>query len=335
MNTTIRPREPGDFPALVALQNATEPYWPTTLERFEHQERHRDPKRHHAAFVLERDGKIVGSAGTGHDEFAFEEGKFVMGVRVHPDHRRQGFGGRLYDHLRAHLAPMQPRLLVAFGTERQPEGVRFAKTRGFTPTWKRYDFSLDTTGFDFAPHGALEASVRDAGIAIKSLSQLERETDAVRQLYELDWVLFQDVPMGVAFTKRSFEQWCAEEVDAPGFLRDACMIATDPRRDDALTGGLVGYTCLMRTPSGVYVIGMTGTLREYRGRGVGKALKLQAMRYVQAHGDGEIRTTNDPPNRAMLGMNAALGFKREPAGWRFEQALDGRVLEPFDESKYL
>ncbi|MGL4610951.1 MAG: hypothetical protein ACRCYY_14950 [Trueperaceae bacterium] len=43
---------------------------------------------------------------------------------------------------------------------------------------------------------------------------------------------------------------------------------------------------------------------------------------------------NDPPNKAMLGMNIALGFERQPSYLRFQKALDGRTLEPFDEINY-
>ena len=335
MSSLIRPIQKSDYAAVVALRNAVDPDgWPTNLERFTYHQENRNPELYHASFVLEHEGQIIGQAETGHDDFAFEEGKFDVRVQVHPDFQCQGFGRKLYAHVLEHLEPMQPKLLQAFITERLPAGKQFVEREGFTATWKRYESKLETHGFDFAPYQELENRVRASGIQIKSLAELEHDPEANRKLWELDWTLFQDIPMGVTFTKVPFEHWVKDELESPGFLKEACLIAIDPARHDDLLGSFVGYTCLIHNPAGFHVIGMTGLLREYRGRGIAKALKLGTMRYVQSHGGSEIRTANDPPNQAMLRMNMELGFERMPSNWRYQKALDGRTLEAFDESKY-
>ena len=102
-------------------------------------------------------------------------------------------------------------------------------------------------------------------------------------------------------------------------------MAVRPDLSDPLTGPYVGYTTLMRNPGGFHVIGMTGVRREVRGRGVAKALKVAAMRALREAGGGEIRTFNDRPNAAMLGMNEALGFVRGPTHLRYELRLGGEA----------
>jgi mycothiol synthase len=333
----IRPFNHDDYPALASLSNLVEPDWPVTAELLAQWDKQRNPEHHHATFVDEHNGNILAFGQTGHDSHAFEEGKFWLGIGVHPEHRKAGLGRGLYQHLLHHLAPMQPKVLQVFTSEDQTVGVEWLQREGFRVVWKRYHSRLQTKGFDFAPYEGLEQTLSAHGIEIKSLADLN-DPDAAHKLYELDWTLMQDVPMGVTLTKQSFEQWMKQEIDDPEFIKEACMIAIDPKRSDDLTGSFVGYTSLMKSVDH-YGIGMTGVVREYRGKGIAKALKLATMQFVKRDsehsGISEIRTMNDPPNVAMLGMNQALGFTRFPSYLRFQKALDGRTLEPFDEQRYL
>jgi mycothiol synthase len=329
----IRPFVASDYPNLANLKNTIDPEWPVSAELLEHWDRSHNPEHHLARFVLEQDNNLVACAETGHDSHAFEEGEFLLSIQVHPDYRERGLGKQLYQYLLAHLESMEPKLLQVFTQEDKKAGVTWLGREGYTLVWKRYPSKVETKDFDFSKYEGLEQTLKHSSIKIKSLADLT-DPKANQQLWELDWLLMRDVPMGVTLTKRSFEQWMKEEVDDPEFLKEACMIAVDPKRDDPLTGGFIGYTSLMRG-IGFYVIGMTGVLKDYRGKGVAKALKLATMRYVAAHGGGELRTINDPPNQVMLGMNTALGFKRQPSYLRFQKALDGRKLEPFIEEKVL
>ena len=128
--------------------------------------------------------------------------------------------------------------------------------------------------------------------------------------------------MGQTLTRRPLDAWLKQELHDPTFSHELSFVAVRPELNDPLTGPYVGYSTLMSNPAGFYVIGMTGVRREERGRGVAKALKVAAMRALAAAGGGEIRTFNDPPNRAMLNMNRALGFQRGPTHSRYELHLD-------------
>lgn len=331
----IRPfHKPQDFAVAAEILNAITPEWPVTPEMLAHWDSAHDPKYFRSEWVAEYAGAgVVALAHAGEDSFAYEPGKYWLGLEVHPHFQRRGIGEALYRHLLEQLK--DPQKLVANFPENHPESRRFAEKRGFVEEWRRYESRLRTGGFEFAPYAHLEQRVQEEGLEIKSLAELlEADAEVARKLYELDWILFQDVPMGVQFTKRSFEQWMKEELDDPHFVAEACFVALDPKRHDPLTGALVGYSSLMRNPAGFWVIGMTGVLREHRGKGLAKALKLRGMRYVQAHGEGEVRTFNDPPNWPMLQMNLSLGFQRQPSRLRFAKRLDGGLVEPFDETKY-
>lgn len=336
MNLNIRPgQKPQDFPRVAEIITAVEPEWPVTAGMLEHWDKNHDPKYYRAEFVAELDAQVVGLGSIGEDRWAYEPGKFVFGIQVHPEFWGQGVGRAIYDHLIEHVQPMNPALLQAGTLENRPRARAFLERRGFLETWRRYESRLETQDFDFSPYAHLAERVKGAGLEIKSWAELFADPDAPRKLWELDWLLFQDVPMGLKFVKRDLEQWIKEEIQDPHFAPQACFIALDPNRDDPLTGSYVGYSQLTRNPGGFWGINMTGVLREYRGKGVAKALKLEGIRYVKEHGGEQIRTTNDPPNISMLVMNRELGFQRQPSWLRYQKALDGRKIEPFDAEKYM
>jgi predicted GNAT superfamily acetyltransferase len=100
-------------------------------------------------------------------------------------------------------------------------------------------------------------------------------------------------------------------------MADAFFIAVD--RD----GRWVGMSNLERQledPTFVWQ-GLTGTLREDRGRGIAMALKLRTVTFAQRMGVDHIKTWNDQRNRPMLSINEAMGFEKQPAWIAIELAL--------------
>ncbi|WP_412028222.1 GNAT family N-acetyltransferase [Deinococcus yunweiensis] len=319
------PRVPDDYEQIAEVLTVCHPDWPVSAADLEREDRSRDPSMFHTRVLAEQGGKVVGVAGFSHDDRSFEEWRYWGSVSVHPDARHQGIGTALYDELMRRATARGARELRS-GSSDQPKdapGRAFLEKRGFVQAWERYESRLDTRTLEPGRLDTLLAGVQDSGVQLKSLTELAADPERDRKLWELDWLLFQDVPMGTAFTKKTLEQWVKEELDDPHLAPELSFVAVRPGADDPVTGDYVGYSTLGTSEPGVYYIGMTGVLRSERGRGIARALKAAAMRALQEAGGGVIKTFNDPPNVAMLGMNAALGFERTATRYRYELHLDG------------
>ena len=319
------PRKPDDYPDVAAVLCAADPEWPVTPERLRRWDEVRDPHLFLTEVVAEQAGRVVGVGRLGHDDFAFEEGRYWGNLSVYPDARGRGIGGALYAELLKRVqarGAREIRTMLSDQAHHAP-GRAFLERRGFRPVWERYESRLDTRQLDLNAFDGVLSNVAADGVELRSFADLAADPKRDRRLWELDWQLFQDVPLGTALTKRPFEVWVKQELEDPSFAPELSFVALRPGLDDPLTGPYVGYSTLGRNPAGFFSIRMTGVRRADRGRGIAKALKVAAMRALAAAGGGEIRTFNDRPNVAMLEMNRALGFVRGPTHLRYELKLGG------------
>ena len=197
------------------------------------------------------------------------------------------------------------------------ESIAFLTRRGFVEVQRGFESRLDVAAFDFARFAGAEERVAGRGIILTTLAaERQRDPDALRKAYELQQACGRDVPAVGEVTETSFEMFLAHDVDRPTALLDAFFLARDGDR-------YVGLSAMQRrlAQPGVLSQHLTGVRREYRGRGIAMALKLQTVKYAQTHGYREIRTGNDARNRPMLRINEAMGFVKEPAWITFEKRL--------------
>lgn len=320
---TLREAQRSDFPALAEILGLTQPDWPTGAEDLQRQDDTRDPAHFALRVVAEQAGQIVGVGHVGHDDFAFEPWRYWSALDVHPDFQRQGVGTALYSELKRHLQERGAREVRTMLSSKPQDaaGRAFLERRGWRVGWERFESQLDTRDTDLSTFDGLLTGVAEQGVRLMSLAELAADPDRDRRLHELDWLLFQDVPSGLTPTKKSLDQWVKDELADPQLRPELSFVAVGDGPSDPLTGSYVGYSTIGKSRGEHYYIGMTGVLRSHRGRGLAKALKVAAMRELQAQGGGVIKTFNDTPNRAMLTMNEALGFQRTATMYRYELEL--------------
>ena len=323
----LRPaRLPDDLKAMAAVMTAAAPRFPMTPEVLEARLASDDPALNVARWVAEDGGELVGVGGLSQQDAAEQADAYWLNLWVAGPWQRRGVGRALLAVLEREVRALGGRRLKAGVRQDVPGAIRLAESSGFERAWTRYESSVKVTPErDFSGFDPLLARLDAAGIVFRSVDELSDDPERDRRLWELDWQLLSDVPMGMTFSRPPLEVWVRQRLLDSQFRPGLSFVALDPALADPQTGPYIGVSTLEQTPGGFYVIGMTGVRPAYRGRGVAKALKVQAMRALKQQGGGEIRTFNDPPNVAMLGMNAALGFERGPDIYRYERDLLGQA----------
>lgn len=316
---TIRPdsRSDSDYACRAQIANAVYPDYIETVEELRFSDQNRDPKIKWARFFAELDGKPVAIGGYGQSIDMYHPQKFGVSVSVLPEFEGHGIGKALYEHIVAALEPHDPILLRAHTREDKSRAVRFLADRGYTEAMRDWESRLAAQSFDPTPFAPSVARVTDSGFTLASVAELSQSVpDWKQRLKELDWTITLDMPTTDVLTDPGFEHFEKTTLKHPSFLPQAWFVARDG--DD-----WVGESALWKSegdPEILYV-GATGVRREYRRKGIATALKLAAAQWAKDAGYREIRTWNAQQNRAMLSINEAMGFTKQPAWISYEKKL--------------
>jgi mycothiol synthase len=288
-----------DLSALTSLVNAITPDDPTSLDEI----RWSDATYPGAArFLAKVDGRPVGVATVGRiyvhgpdypDLWAY--------VGVLPEARRQGIGSellmRVSDVARAAgKAGLQLRVSAA-----RPDAIAFLAHRGFAEDERSKSVRLELTGLT-PPDVGMPDGVTLTDLAARPDLLPGVHAVAMESFEDIPWT---DEPMAVG----DLAEFRARDVDRPGIVPDAFMIALDIR-----SGEVVGYASLMLVPGSTTVAwhDMTTVRRAYRGRGIATALKRATIAWAITHGLVALETGNDEANAGMRAVNARLGYAPLP-----------------------
>ena len=317
MTMKIRPFEPTDdeYRSCVDIANAN---WPEELSApasWKHRDKHRNPDSLFQRVVGEVDGEIVAFSSYGESDWARVQGKYFVGVEVHPDHVRKGYGTAMYDHVVAALAERDPLFFTADTREDKPDFIRFLTKRGFEQTMRYPVSHVNPQAFDFAKFESVEKRVSDAGIEIVNVPDLPaRDSEWQRHWYDLECECWLDVPLPEPPTIGRFEEFAAR-FDSPNYDASAHFVAIE----DGKYVGLTGFWISPVEKHKLYT-GLTGVVRSHRRKGVATALKVSGLRYAREYGATIIETDNEE-NNPMFGLNLQLGFEAQPAWLDFRNVL--------------
>jgi mycothiol synthase len=221
---------------------------------------------------------------------------FAM-VRVLPERRGRGVGGALLASLSEHARAAGRGELWGRIRADDAASLDFARKRGFREVGREQDVVLDVVR---APIGAAHVE----GIDFTTLAD---RPDLIRAVYELDAEVSLDVPMHGEQVAMTFERWHAENLEGPGAMPEAYVVALHGEQ-------VVGYTGLHRrgadAPEAENLL--TAVRGEWRRRGIACAMKQRQIQRARAAGIERIFTTNDETNIAMRGVNARLGYEPLP-----------------------
>jgi GNAT superfamily N-acetyltransferase len=307
---TIRPFQDRDYPGIVSVANAIYSDYPWSVN----ETRHEDARYNGAKFVQRRfvaslpDGRVVAHGGFHHVPNMYHPQKFWIDVLVHPEFQRRGFGSRLYDHVMAALGPSRPVTLWSNVRETFEDSLRFATRRGFAEIRRAWESRLDVASFDPTPFQARAEAAVSRMAVVTVAEERERDPRWREKLHGMHLDVSADVPQPDVFTPQTIDQFQQRLLDNPAYVPDGHILAKDDDR-------YVAESFVFRSEERPDILyqGLTGTRREYRGRGIALALKLRVVDFAKRRGYREIRTWNDTLNTPMLHINETMGFVRQPA----------------------
>lgn len=281
---------------------------PITVEQAKHWDTTRDEKYLYQRLLGVVDDQVVAYAEYMEPSWSPRPHKYHLEVAVTPAFERQGIGSALYDHVINQLEQYEPHLLTSATREDKVQATQFLEKRGYQLVMRYPRSGLDVQAFDSAAFEAWVKRFDDAQYTVRTASTLmDEDPDALHKLYTLECEIMKDVPLPDTYVPKPFEQWEPRTLEDPAFMPDAWFIALDGET-------YAGMSCLWKDLSRedrLYT-GLTGTLREYRRKGIATALKVRAIDYARTYGAATIETDNEE-NNPMFQLNLALGFKPLPA----------------------
>ena len=313
----LQPMEvPRDCAGVARVRSACFPAWPVTADEVADAEARRLRERLHVPWVAVHQDEIAGYGYVEEPNVAARPGRIRIRVLVAPVHRGAGLGSALYEVLETRAREAGATELVTEAPENEAGARRFLVRRGFAEYHRRIESRLQLSDVSPATIARGIDAMTDAffasGVRIATYGQLLFAVpDAPRRLYDLDASLWADVPFGLTGAAPTFEQYQALELADPDFLPAATFVGLDDER-------WIGLGALMRG-KGFLLSSMTGVVRDWRGHGLARWLKLHTIRWALEDGVPEIRTFNDAVNDAMLGLNRSLGFQVESVEVRYRK----------------
>lgn len=232
---------------------------------------------------------------------------------VHPDFRGQGVGGRILSHIENWANEHQASVLSSIVMDWIDASLPFVQNRGFSVDAHVFDLVLDANRFDPAAYADSVEQAAKSGIQVVTLADLPGEKSEGK-LYELCVETSKDNP-GQYSSLPPFDQWRKEFLPEASSRKDWVFLAVDGER-------FVGVTQLFSTEeAGVVYTNYTGVQKEYRGRGIAKALKSISIETAIKAGAHTVTTDSEENNAPMQSINRSFGFKPGNGHYRILKQL--------------
>jgi mycothiol synthase len=211
---------------------------------------------------------------------------------------RAGVGSALLDALSAWARELGYVDLMGPVKETDDVSLAWAKRRGFVEVGRNSLLALDLTR-------AAKPAVEPPG-GIEIVSWAERP-GVEAGMYAVAREAYPDVPGEEDSEMASFEQWLAMDMQGVGDRREATFVA--------LAGDeVVAYAklSLSRARPTVAMHDMTGVRRDWRGRGIARALKAAEIAWAFENGYERLETHNEERNEPIRRLNERYGYVVEP-----------------------
>ncbi|MBO0887616.1 GNAT family N-acetyltransferase [Candidatus Bathyarchaeota archaeon] len=320
LSIKFREFEPSDYRRLAEIYDAIFPERSRTVEEWRFYDDGLDTSKYYFkryAGLNASTGEVLGFGEMWNPPWMFHPKKFWLDGWVDPKHQGRGVGTALFERLERDMRSLGAITTWVGLLESKPNSIRFIEHRVFKEKIRGWHQTINPTQVDTSKFQTYTRKAVEAGVEFSTLDREVREDpDCYKKLYELVQTAFRDVPIPDSPTDTPYDQWIRFEMKNPNLVPEGYMIAKDHGR---YVGTSVVWR-LKKEPRGLYQ-GLTGVLREYRGKGIAMALKLLVLDYAKKNGFDNIRTDNASVNTGMLAINRMLGFKPSETWLTLEKTM--------------
>jgi GNAT superfamily N-acetyltransferase len=294
----IRDFDPADAPAVSAALHDEEPPHPVTPEGVLHW-RDGQPQRARARlWVAEEAGRVVGWAEARIRWTTKVQDVGDVWAYVVPSERGRGLGAALYAEVERYALGLRARILESWTYT--AAGASLLEKRGFRATGTEQVSILDPARADLSELSALEEQKAEEGFSLVPLEDVRGQVEELHRVYA---AASQDVPEYFREDDIRLEEWKHETLEHPQLSLKGSAIV--------LSGDLPVALAFLEVdgPASIGANEMTGTLPEFRRRGLARLAKLATVRWAAEHGIAAIQTGNSHENPGILALNERLGYR--------------------------
>ena len=241
-------------------------------------------------WCVEEDKAVVGWASLGRVVETTKQHVGWLMVNVHPQHRGRGIGSALLDVALEHAATIEARRLHAW-SRGDDATVAFARAHGFEQTNASDLLVLDPR--------TVSSPEPPTGVELRSFSTFE---DDPSPIHGVDQISMLDEPGEIMLDDIPYDYWLAHFWANPLLDRDASTVALVDGVAAAVTFLNIDRTRARAANNG------TGTLPEFRGRGLATLAKRASLTRAAELGVTAVYTGNDVTNAPMQAINRKLGY---------------------------
>lgn len=253
------------------------------------------------------EGQIIGY-GTCFRAPWVEPGQLGSTFCVHPEFRKQGVGEMILSYLVNWAIENKASELTSIVMDWIDGSVPFVEKRGFIVDAHVFELALNLLQFENK-----NSLVEIPGVEFVTLAELPVE-ESEQKLYNLFVETSKDNP-GQYGNIPPIAQWRNEFFPEDHSRTDWVFIAV-------AEGEFIGVTQLFSTEDeGVFYTNYTGVRKDYRGRGIAKALKLISIQASIKEGAHTMTTDSEEHNGPMQHINRSLGYRPGKGHYRIIKQL--------------
>jgi GNAT superfamily N-acetyltransferase len=209
--------------------------------------------------------------------------------------RRRGAGTALYKAISAWARERGLEVVEAVVADDDPESLAFAWRRGFVED--RHEKGVALRLAEIKPPRV------EPPPGIEIVTWAERP-ELARGMYEVAAEASPDIPGWEDELVEPFDDWLAHDMQGSGDRPEATFVAI--AGDEVV--GYAKFSLTEAQPTTAHH-DLTGVKRDWRERGVARALKATQIAWAKANGYEELRTRNDERNAPIRKLNEEFGYR--------------------------